>query len=39
VPAERLKAWRQRILTSDDPHQVHRSLADAFDELAWSEAA
>ncbi len=39
APAHSLKAWRQKILTADDPHQVHRSLADAFDELAWSGAA
>jgi tRNA-dihydrouridine synthase B len=38
APAEILKAWRQRILTSEDPRQVHRSLGDAFDELAWSAA-
>ena len=39
APAERLKAWRQRILTSEDPHLVHRSLQDAFDDFAWSAAA
>ncbi len=39
APAERLKAWRQKILTSDDPRHVHRSLGEAFDELAWSAAA
>ncbi len=39
APAERLKAWRQKILTSEDPRQVHRSLSDAFDELAWNAAA
>src|ERR1700744_1622493 len=31
APALTLKTWRQRILTSDDPHRVHRSLQDAFD--------
>jgi nifR3 family TIM-barrel protein len=39
APAERLKVWRQKILTSEDPHQVHRSLQDAFDDFAWSAAA
>jgi nifR3 family TIM-barrel protein len=39
APGERLKAWRQKILTSDDPQLVHRSLKDAFDDFAWSAAA
>jgi nifR3 family TIM-barrel protein len=39
APAERLKAWRQTILTSDDPSHVHRALGDAFDDFAWSAAA
>jgi nifR3 family TIM-barrel protein len=39
APAETLKGWRQKILTSDDPHRVHRSLEDAFDDFAWSAAA
>ncbi|MBR0712867.1 tRNA dihydrouridine synthase DusB [Bradyrhizobium liaoningense] len=39
VPAEKLKAWRQNILTSEDPRAVHRSLQDAFDDFAWSAAA
>jgi len=30
---------RERILTSDSPHLVHRSLQDAFDDFAWSAAA
>jgi len=38
-PATALKTWRQRILTSDDPVGVHRSLQDAFDDFAWSAAA
>jgi tRNA-dihydrouridine synthase B len=37
--AEKLKTWRERILTSDDPHRVHRYLEDAFDDFAWSAAA
>jgi tRNA-dihydrouridine synthase B len=39
APAQTLKTWRERILTSDDPHRVHRSLQDAFDDFAWSTAA
>jgi nifR3 family TIM-barrel protein len=39
APAQTLKDWRERILTSEDPHRVHRSLQDAFDEFAWSAAA
>jgi tRNA-dihydrouridine synthase B len=39
APAETLKIWRQKILTSEDPHRVHRSLQDAFDDFAWSAAA
>jgi len=39
APAATLKAWRQKILTTDDPHRVHRSLEDAFDDFAWSAAA
>jgi nifR3 family TIM-barrel protein len=39
APALTLKTWRGKILTSDDPHRVHRSLAEAFDDFAWSAAA
>jgi tRNA-dihydrouridine synthase B len=39
APASTIKAWRQKILTSDDPAGVHRSLQDAFDDFAWSAAA
>jgi nifR3 family TIM-barrel protein len=39
APADKLKGWRQKILTSDDPHRVHRALEDAFDDFAWSAAA
>jgi tRNA-dihydrouridine synthase B len=39
TPAQTLKTWRERILTSDDPLRVHRSLQDAFDDFAWSTAA
>jgi tRNA-dihydrouridine synthase B len=38
APAEALKNWRGRILTSDNPQQVHQSLEDAFDDFAWSAA-
>jgi tRNA-dihydrouridine synthase len=37
--ASTIKAWRQKILTSEDAAGVHRSLQDAFDDLAWSAAA
>jgi tRNA-dihydrouridine synthase B len=39
APAETLKGWRQKILTSEDPGGVHRSLQDAFDDFAWRAAA
>lgn len=39
APIETLKAWRQKILTSEDPGLVHQSLQDAFDDFAWSAAA
>jgi tRNA-dihydrouridine synthase B len=39
APALTLKSWRQKVLTSDDPNGVHRSLEDAFDDFAWSAAA
>jgi nifR3 family TIM-barrel protein len=39
APAETLKGWRQKILTTEDPHRVHRSLQDAYDDFAWSAAA
>jgi tRNA-dihydrouridine synthase B len=39
APAETLKVWRQKILTSEEPHRVHRSLQDAYDDFAWSAAA
>jgi tRNA-dihydrouridine synthase B len=39
APAVTLKSWREKILTSEDPHRVHRSLQDAFDDFAWSAAA
>ena len=39
VPADKLKSWRQKILTSDDPHRVHQALGEAFDDFTWSAAA
>ncbi|WP_024520161.1 tRNA-dihydrouridine synthase [Bradyrhizobium sp. Tv2a-2] len=39
APAEQLKTWRAKILTSDDPRQVHSALTEAFDDFAWSAAA
>jgi tRNA-dihydrouridine synthase B len=39
APTTALKSWRQKILTSDNPAGVHRSLEDAFDDFAWSAAA
>ena len=39
APSAVLKAWRQKILTAEEPTGVHRSLHDAFDDFAWSAAA
>jgi tRNA-dihydrouridine synthase B len=39
APSATHKAWRQKILTAEDPSGVHRSLQDAFDDFAWSAAA
>jgi len=39
APAATLKNWRQKILTSEQPMSVHRSLGEAFDDFAWSAAA
>jgi tRNA-dihydrouridine synthase len=39
APAAVLKNWRSRILTSEDPQAVHRSLGEAFDDFSWSMAA
>ncbi|MCC8941257.1 tRNA dihydrouridine synthase DusB [Bradyrhizobium sp. Arg68] len=39
APAATLKSWRQRILTSEEPSSVHRSLEEAYDDFAWSAAA
>lgn len=39
APAETLKGWRQKILTSEEPQGVHRALQDAYDDFAWRAAA
>ena len=39
VPPLSRKAWRQRILTEEQPAGVRRLLPDAFGEFAWSAAA
>jgi tRNA-dihydrouridine synthase B len=39
APAQTLKTWRQKILTSENCSGVHRALEDAFDDFAWSAAA
>jgi tRNA-dihydrouridine synthase B len=39
APAERLKAWRAKILTSEDPLHVRQALGEAFDDFAWRMAA
>jgi tRNA-dihydrouridine synthase B len=38
APAGVLKAWRQRILTAEDPRGVQRCLHAAFDDFAGSGA-
>jgi len=39
APATTLRSWLQKILTSDEPRGVHRSLQDAFADCVWSDAA
>jgi nifR3 family TIM-barrel protein len=39
APADRLKSFRQRVLTEDDPCAVRRHLADAFDAMDSARAA
>jgi tRNA-dihydrouridine synthase B len=39
APAEKLRTWRAKILTTDDPREVHSALTKAFDDFAWSAAA
>jgi tRNA-dihydrouridine synthase B len=39
APAEALRGWRQKILTSEEPSSVHRSLGEAYEDFAWRAAA
>jgi nifR3 family TIM-barrel protein len=39
APHETLRIWRQRILTCEQPFEVQRHLASAFDDFAWRAAA
>ncbi len=39
IPAEQLKAARAHVLTSDDPAEVRRRLAAAYDGFGWKAAA
>jgi tRNA-dihydrouridine synthase B len=39
APGPALKAWRQTILTAEDPARVHQGLTEAFDAFSWSAAA
>ncbi|MCB1412341.1 MAG: tRNA dihydrouridine synthase DusB [Xanthobacteraceae bacterium] len=39
TPLAVLRDWRQKILTSETPSQVHRLLEDAFDDFSWRAAA
>jgi tRNA-dihydrouridine synthase B len=39
APVEDLKRHRARVLTSEDPAQTRRLLADAYDAFAWRAAA
>lgn len=39
APQNRLKNWRQQILTAESPLSVHQLLRDAFDDFSWSAAA
>jgi len=39
VPVETLKAWRQRVLTTEEPAVARRELRDAFDDFTWRAAA
>ena len=39
IPAEQLKSARAHVLTSDDPAEVRRRLAAAYDGFGWRAAA
>ncbi|MDQ0509200.1 tRNA dihydrouridine synthase DusB [Ancylobacter amanitiformis] len=38
-PPDAARHWRQQLLTRDVPAHVVEGIRDAFDDLAWSEAA
>ena len=39
VSLEHLTRWRQRVLTSEQPSDVKKSLGNAYDDFAWRAAA
>jgi tRNA-dihydrouridine synthase B len=39
IAEDKLKATRAHVLTSEDPAEVRRRLADAFDDFGWRAAA
>src|SRR5215216_6680385 len=39
APVGALRNWRQKILTSEEPSSVQRSLGEAYEDFAWSAAA
>lgn len=39
VPDELLKSHRTRVLTTEQPDEARRRLADAYDDFAWRAAA
>lgn len=39
VPVELLKTHRTRVLTTEQPDEARRRLADAYDDFAWRAAA
>ncbi len=39
VPDELLKTHRARVLTTEQPEEARRRLADAYDDFAWRAAA
>src|SRR5258708_12100571 len=39
APAQTLKSWRERILTSHHPHPVHRPLQDPFADFSSTAPA
>jgi tRNA-dihydrouridine synthase B len=39
IPADLLKACRNRVLTVEEPHEAVRRLTDAYDIFGWRAAA